>query len=211
MWDRASQYLRKMGGIILAFSIIIWFLGEYPTSPDIAREYDARILAVQAEGDNALEKARLRGASEESLEAMRAKYRGRALELEAEKATLEKRKHITANGRRPHPGHSPLGFTSRWAYRSSPVRRQGGRGDTMGVLYTPNSETGRRPASSRSTSYPKTQYGITPLVAYKFIFSCFCKYPALRRSGDGKGGRMRWAFVPWFYQLALAWTWLSVV
>jgi ferrous iron transport protein B len=35
MWDRASIYLKKMGGIILAFSIIIWFLGAFPrnTSP----------------------------------------------------------------------------------------------------------------------------------------------------------------------------------
>jgi ferrous iron transport protein B len=30
MWERASIYLRKMGGLILCFSIIIWFLGAFP-------------------------------------------------------------------------------------------------------------------------------------------------------------------------------------
>lgn len=30
MWDRASQYLRKMGTVILAASIIVWFLGAFP-------------------------------------------------------------------------------------------------------------------------------------------------------------------------------------
>ncbi len=30
MWDRASQYLRKMGTIILAASVIVWFLGAFP-------------------------------------------------------------------------------------------------------------------------------------------------------------------------------------
>ncbi len=32
MWSKASQYLRKMGGIILIASIIIWFLGYFPHS-----------------------------------------------------------------------------------------------------------------------------------------------------------------------------------
>lgn len=30
MWDKASQYLKKMGGIILAASIVIWALGYFP-------------------------------------------------------------------------------------------------------------------------------------------------------------------------------------
>ncbi|MCX6640758.1 MAG: ferrous iron transport protein B [bacterium] len=30
MWDRASQYLRKMGTVILAASILVWFLGAFP-------------------------------------------------------------------------------------------------------------------------------------------------------------------------------------
>ena len=30
MWDKGSIYLKKMGGVILAFSIIIWFLGAFP-------------------------------------------------------------------------------------------------------------------------------------------------------------------------------------
>jgi ferrous iron transport protein B len=29
-WDKISQYLKKMGGIILIASIIVWFLGYYP-------------------------------------------------------------------------------------------------------------------------------------------------------------------------------------
>jgi ferrous iron transport protein B len=33
MWDKGEQYLKKMGGIILLASIIIWFLSYYPQSP----------------------------------------------------------------------------------------------------------------------------------------------------------------------------------
>lgn len=34
MWDKCAQYLRKMGGLILVASIIIWFLSYYPKSVD---------------------------------------------------------------------------------------------------------------------------------------------------------------------------------
>jgi len=34
MWDKSQQYLRKMGGIILAASVIIWFLGYYPRNTE---------------------------------------------------------------------------------------------------------------------------------------------------------------------------------
>ncbi len=30
MWDRSSEYLKKMGTVILAASIIVWFLGAFP-------------------------------------------------------------------------------------------------------------------------------------------------------------------------------------
>ena len=35
-WEKGAQYLRKMGGIIMIASIIIWFLGYYPNHKDYA-------------------------------------------------------------------------------------------------------------------------------------------------------------------------------
>ena len=37
MWDKCAQYLRKMGGLILAASVIVWFLSYYP-APDVAQD-----------------------------------------------------------------------------------------------------------------------------------------------------------------------------
>ena len=34
MWDKCAQYLRKMGGLILISSVIIWFLSYYPKSEE---------------------------------------------------------------------------------------------------------------------------------------------------------------------------------
>ncbi len=47
MWDRSSQYIRKMGTVILAASIIVWFLGAFPRNggeaPAIAESYIGQI------------------------------------------------------------------------------------------------------------------------------------------------------------------------
>jgi ferrous iron transport protein B len=34
MWEKGKQYLRKMGGVILVASILIWFLGYFPLQPE---------------------------------------------------------------------------------------------------------------------------------------------------------------------------------
>jgi len=34
MWDKCAQYLRKMGGLILVASVIVWFLSYYPQHHD---------------------------------------------------------------------------------------------------------------------------------------------------------------------------------
>ena len=43
MWDKCAQYLRKMGGIIMVASIVIWALGYYPrpdASADLAQQQE---------------------------------------------------------------------------------------------------------------------------------------------------------------------------
>jgi ferrous iron transport protein B len=47
MWERSSLYLKKAGTIILAASILMWFLTNYPSEVEYSKDYDA--LAVQAE------------------------------------------------------------------------------------------------------------------------------------------------------------------
>ncbi|MBW2625141.1 MAG: ferrous iron transport protein B, partial [Deltaproteobacteria bacterium] len=37
MWDRSQVFLRKMSGVILVGSILVWVLGSFPRSPDLHR------------------------------------------------------------------------------------------------------------------------------------------------------------------------------
>ncbi len=48
MWSKASQYLRKMGGVILVASVAIWFLSYYPR-PTSEQQSDAGSLAAAAQ------------------------------------------------------------------------------------------------------------------------------------------------------------------
>jgi ferrous iron transport protein B len=47
MWERSVLYVQKAGTIILAVSIIIWFLTSYPSEVEYSNNYEA--LAAQAE------------------------------------------------------------------------------------------------------------------------------------------------------------------
>jgi Fe2+ transport system protein B len=47
MWDKSQQYLRKMGGVILVASIIIWFLGYFPRDKERELKYDNMITQVE--------------------------------------------------------------------------------------------------------------------------------------------------------------------
>jgi ferrous iron transport protein B len=62
MWDKGKQYLRKMGGVILAASIVVWVLSYYPREAEhsylerigIAAEPVMRPLGIPWEGSVAL-------------------------------------------------------------------------------------------------------------------------------------------------------------
>jgi len=47
MWERSKLYLKKAGTIILAASILMWFLTTYPKNVEYTKDYDA--LAAEAE------------------------------------------------------------------------------------------------------------------------------------------------------------------
>ncbi len=49
MWERSKMFLKKMGGVILVGSIIIWLLSTFPRAVDFSVDYDARIDDIRAE------------------------------------------------------------------------------------------------------------------------------------------------------------------
>lgn len=52
MWDKSKLYLKKMGGIILVASIIIWFLGYFPQNELVIEKYESQIAQVEESFEN---------------------------------------------------------------------------------------------------------------------------------------------------------------
>ncbi|MBF0219217.1 MAG: ferrous iron transport protein B [Gammaproteobacteria bacterium] len=46
MWSSGSEFLKKVGGIIVVGSIIIWFLQTFPQEVELSRDYEAEIAAL---------------------------------------------------------------------------------------------------------------------------------------------------------------------
>ena len=49
MWDRSKIFLRKMGGVILIGSIVVWFLSAFPRNVQFSRNYEAEMAALTAD------------------------------------------------------------------------------------------------------------------------------------------------------------------
>ncbi|UKL13175.1 ferrous iron transport protein B [Dissulfurimicrobium hydrothermale] len=47
MWDKAKVYLQKMGGVVLAFSIVIWFLGAFPRNVPYSQDYPTQKSSIE--------------------------------------------------------------------------------------------------------------------------------------------------------------------
>lgn len=43
MWYKASQYIKKIGGVILIASVIVWILGYFPRNIKYSADYDKKI------------------------------------------------------------------------------------------------------------------------------------------------------------------------
>ncbi len=57
MWSKGGEYLKKMGGIILVASIIIWALGYFPLDVDYSKDYEVQLAQNEARLNTALSTA----------------------------------------------------------------------------------------------------------------------------------------------------------
>jgi ferrous iron transport protein B len=48
MWERTKVYLRKMGGVILVASIILWLLGYFPRKAELSQDYNSQVSQLSS-------------------------------------------------------------------------------------------------------------------------------------------------------------------
>ncbi len=183
-WVRSRHYLRKMAGVILIASVVLWVLGNFPSSP-VAADLEARAARLSADG----------GAASDV----------RALRQQAAAASIEQ-SAIGRAGRVIEPVLRPLGFD--WRMGVSLVSGFVAKEvvvSTMGVLYHVGA-SGEEGVPALRAVLRDPEHGFTPLVAAAFMVfvllytPCVASILAMRRE---LGASWMWFDVG--YQLVLAW------
>ncbi len=215
MWFKAEMYLKKMAGIIMIASLIMWALGYFPKDIDYSKDYDGLSQQISKTYDEQIDEA----AADEVIDLQDSLVEQKALVLDRlaiNKASEKQAKsYIGQLGHFIEPVISPLGFD--WKMGVSLIAGMSAKEiivSTMGVLYQSDpSVDGNAPLMHKLQqatydSGPKIGQKIySPLVAFSYIifvlfyFPCVATIAAIRR----ESGEWKWALFTIFYTTSLAW------
>lgn len=198
MWDKGVQYLKKMGGIILVASILIWALGYYPREVNFSVDYDAKIEQVNID-NNLTDEIKAESIAE--------------LEL-AKESERQASSYIGRMGKFIEPVIEPLGFD--WKIGVSIITGLAAKEivvSTMGVLYQADFEADETSGSlvdklkqqEYTEGEKKGQKVLSPLVAFSLMLFILIYFPCVAViAAIKKESNWRWAIFTMFYTTVLA-------
>jgi ferrous iron transport protein B len=204
MWTKGSQYLKKMGGVILLASILLWALGYFPRTTN----YSANLLAAKSN----LEKE-MNVYSGDSVQQNNTVLKLKDVTRQLETERLEK-SYIGRIGKFIEPAIRPLGFDWKMGISLfSGIAAKEVVVSTFGVLYQAGDDNSEqklieRIRNDKYDSGPNKDEKVFSIAAsMAFIvftllyFPCIAVIASVRR----ESGNIWWAFFMMFYTTALAW------
>lgn len=192
MWEKAKQYLHKMGGVILVASIIIWFLGYFPRNTEIGDIFDKQIAEVEnAELDSA-----------EKTDTIAELERLKNMEH-------QKSSYIGMIGQTIQPVLNPLGFD--WKMSVSLLTGMAAKEvvvSTLSVLYTGEEEDSQ--ALSERLKQDLDAEGnpvFTLLIALSLMLFVLIYFPCIATISAivNESGSWKWGIFVVIYTCVLAW------
>ena len=190
---RTSLYFRKIGGVILLASIIVWILSNFPQSVSYSKDYSGEISVVEKSDLSSDKKS-------ESVNRL-------ILEQKSEKHT---KSFMGLIGRSIEPVMKPLGFD--WHLSVSILSGLAAKEvvvSTLGVIFQADNDSGKNSLVEKIQSQ-KGSNGkpvFTPLIAFSFMlfiltyFPCVGVITAIKR----ESGSWKWAAFTVFYTTGIAW------
>ncbi|MEA1935789.1 MAG: ferrous iron transport protein B [Thermodesulfobacteriota bacterium] len=199
MWDRSVIFIKKMGGIILIGSVVVWALSTFPQDIQFSRDYDAQIRSIEVSY-----RAKVSGVTETARETLERARDVAIAKLESTRSAEKAEKsYLGRIGKTMAPVFAPLGID----WRGSIALLTGFVAkeivvSTMGVLYAVgDEEEGEVLKNTLKTS------GMTPLSAYAMMvfillyIPCLATVAAIRRETNS----WKWASFSVVFNLSLAW------
>jgi ferrous iron transport protein B len=200
MWERGSIFIKKMGGVILIGSIIVWALSSFPQNVDYSMDYEAQKNRIQE--DYA---AQIQRSDTDKAEVLAAEMDQKIAEAEGlRKREFQEKSLLGRLGKVMAPVLRPLGFD----WRAGVALLTGFVAkeivvSTFGVLYQVNREQSEKDEGIRAA----IKDAMTPLVGYAFMIfvlaytPCLATIAVIRRETGSWG----WTGFAVGYGLALAW------
>ena len=200
MWDKGQQYLKKMGGIIMLASILIWALGYFPVNEEMGKEYELKRQAIERSYATmpSVSDTRMAGLLEAEKQGLLESLSREELEARQENS------YIGRIGKTLEPIWTPLGLE--WKAGVSILTGVAAKEivvSTMAVLYQADEEveTGEISLGDRLKAH-----GYTPLIAFVFLLfvllysPCFATLIVIAKEIG-----VKWAFFVMGYTTILAW------
>jgi ferrous iron transport protein B len=207
MWEKSAQYLKKMGNVILAASVIIWALSYFPAQDTSWEQTYAHEIANIAMLEN---KHALNIVNEAGLDSAKMDLHLKILSSKQANSYLGRLGHFI------EPAIQPLGFN--WQMGVSILTGVAAKEivvSSMGVLYQADENADENSASLKeklqNLTYiegPKAgQKVFTPLVAFSFMLFILIYFPcvAVVAAVKKESGSWKWAIGTVAYTTALAW------
>jgi ferrous iron transport protein B len=193
VWFRTGLYLKKIAGIILLASIIVWILSNFPRSISYSRDYSGEISGVEKSGLS----------SDKKVEAVNHL-------MSDQKSEKHNKSFMGMIGRSMEPVMKPLGFD--WHLSVSILSGLAAKEvvvSTLGVIYQADTNPGGTSLVEKIRTQKDASGRIvfTPLIAFSFMlfiltyFPCVGVVAAIRR----ESGSWKWAVFTVFYTTGIAW------
>lgn len=197
MWDKSRQYLRKMGGVILIASIIIWFLGYFPQDSIENQQIDSQIEQIEENFTNGLISEEIKTEQIDEQEALRI-------------TDHTEYSYIGRLGKFIEPVMKPLGFD--WKISVSLLTGSAAKEvvvSTLAVLYTGNADEDQSSLQERllSSTAPDGTPTFTPLVVVSLLLFILIYFPCVATIAAIKeeSGSWKWGLFSIVYTTLLAW------
>ena len=207
MWNKTRSYLKKMGGIILVASIIIWALGYFPLNKDLTETYSNKIENINNKYE---QKINIAAISEKNIVEFERDSVVKKLNIEL-KAKHQENSFIGMLGKFFEPIMRPLGFD--WKMTVAIISGTPAKEivvSTLGVLYQTENSGNLKLALKKSrykSGKNKGKLIFTPPVALAFLVFVLLYFPCIATivAVKNESGSWKWAVFMIAYTTILAW------
>ncbi len=199
MWDRSKIFLKKMGGIIFAGSVIVWALLAFPRNMPYSSDYAAKIDRVKASYGAEIT---ISNESDKQLLEMRRDAAVAKL-IRSKKAEKSEKSFMGRIGKVIAPLFAPLGID----WRGSVALLTGFAAkeivvSTLGILYVADEGDDSEALKNALLSSDMTPLSALAMMTFVLLYlPCLATVTAIRR----ETGSFTWMFFSIVYSTLLAW------